>query len=159
VATLGRGGEFEGTLQQAVEEARGTLGALEEEFLGWSFEGRSMDSDLLKPCLEISREGLLGPGLQAQTEAKAGDQGAIDAQIQARKQFLVANQDQGKGRLGVGAGTGEQAEFFEGGGIEILGLFDDDDRPQGRPFLPKRREQEDIVAATVLGFLAAELTS
>ena len=46
LATLGGGGEFEGTLEQAIKQAWRTLRTLEEEFLGRGFEGRSVDADL-----------------------------------------------------------------------------------------------------------------
>jgi hypothetical protein len=39
VTTLGGGGQFEGTLEQPIEESRRALGALQEEFLGRGFEG------------------------------------------------------------------------------------------------------------------------
>jgi hypothetical protein len=98
-----------------------------------------MNADFGESALKVSGHGLLGPGIEAQAEAKARDECPVDAEIEPREEFLVADEDEGKWRLGVGAGAGEKTEFLKRGGIEILGFLNDHDGPQGRPFLPEGR--------------------
>lgn len=109
-----------------------------------------MDADFGQALEQVLAQAGRGPTIQLEAEAQAGDQGAVDAHFEPRQEILIAHEDEGEGALSVGAGAGQQAQFFERGGVEVLGFFEHEHRPERGPLLPEAGQGEHVVAATVL---------
>jgi len=109
-----------------VDGARDALGRLEQQGLGRRLQGAGVDAHFGQARVQVIAQGLGRPGSEPEAEAQAGDQRAVDAQVEPREQVLVAAQHQRERGLGVAPRAGEQAQFLEGGDVEVLRFLDHD---------------------------------
>lgn len=123
------GGLFHRSLSQMVENSGQALGGLHEQLESGFFERGGMHAGLGQAGLEIALEFWAGPGLDRQAEGEPSQERRVDAHLQAGQQLLVTDQHQTEGRLGIGAFAGEQTDFFQSGGAEVLRLVEHQDRP------------------------------
>ena len=116
-----------------------------------------MDTDLFEPTVEVVVQDLSRPKIEVEAKAQAGDERAVDAQIEAAEQFLVAAEQERKRRRRVRPGAGEQAQFFQRRNAQILRFLDQEQRPSRSPLLPEFAQGKDVVASAIKSRLAGEL--
>ena len=96
-------------------------------------------------------------GFESEAKAQSGEQGAVDAQLQARQEVFVAGEDEAEERACIEVGATEKAQFFEGRGGEVLGLVDYQQRKASIEFFPALTDQFDGVAAAETRFLPEQV--
>src|SRR2546426_6699172 len=121
----GGGQEFVGHVGEQAQIAGGMLAEGGQERGGQELGLAGGFEEVGKAILQL----LGGMGLQAQPTANAAGDGQQIQFFQTAEQALVAGQDDGEDGAAVEVGAGQQAQFGEDGGVHLLGLVDEQDRP------------------------------
>jgi hypothetical protein len=121
-------GALHGRLCDEVDTPRDAGGSPDEQLGGGIFEGAGMDADLLEAGGHVIFALVGIHGVEFDLEAHALEKRVVDAHLEAGQQMRIADEHQAEEIASIESGTGEQAQFFQGLGVEVLGFVDQDHR-------------------------------
>ena len=87
-----RGGFFQGSLGQVIEETGQAVAGAQEQGQGGGIKGVGVDANLLQARLDIACQLLRRPGTEMEAKAQAGQEGRINAHLQAGQELFVTDQ-------------------------------------------------------------------
>ena len=119
-------GEGEGLLDEGADFSGDAEGDLMNRFEGWFIQERFFGSGQFEVMGDIEFGFLGGEAGHVVADGDSLVEGFHDGKLHGSSQIGLTGEDQDKGVVGIHFEVGEEPKFFQGTGLEEVGLIDEE---------------------------------